>query len=169
MRSAMSSAVSMSCSIITTVVSRGIAGDQRLHRRALLARQPGERLVEQQHARLLRQRHGDLHAALLAVGHLGDRPLRQVLQPDALQAPPSPRRRTGSAKRAERVPAQRAQAEERQRDVVLERVLREERDDLVGAREAAGARAGGSRGATSPSSNSAMLPASARQVAGDAG
>src|SRR5262249_37526710 len=38
--------------------------------------------------------------------------------------------------RTESVPAELAQPEERERDVVLERVLREERDDLVGAAEA---------------------------------
>src|SRR5262245_42379379 len=43
------------------------AGDQVLHRRALLARESGERLVEQEEAGLLRQRHGDFHAALLPV------------------------------------------------------------------------------------------------------
>ena len=54
----------------------------------LFARQPGERLVEQQHPRLLRQRHRDLDPALVAVGHLGQRPLRQCIQADPLQYRP---------------------------------------------------------------------------------
>src|SRR6185503_279596 len=61
---------------------RGVArnrGDQLLDRGALFAREAGERLVEQQHARLLRERHGDLDPALLAVGQLGYRPLREMV------------------------------------------------------------------------------------------
>ena len=106
--------------------------------RALLAREAGERLVEQQHARLLRERHRDLDAPLLAVGHLGDRPLRRCargrraartrarLVVELLRAA----RRTRSSARCDSPSSD-------ERDVVLERVLREERDDLVGAREAA--------------------------------
>src|SRR6185503_20341635 len=109
-------------------------GDELLHRAALFARQAGERLVEEQHARLLRERHGDLEAALLAVRHFRHRPLREMLEADKGQH--ASRFLVESRFRRKNLPALLRQAEERERDVVLESVLREERDDLVGAREA---------------------------------
>src|SRR5258708_16023894 len=112
------------------------AVDQALHLRALLARQAGERLVEQQHARLLRERHGDLDAALFTVCHLRYGPPRYAFQPDAGQHLARFLVKMGR-KAAEGVPPCARKPEKRKRDVVLERVLREERDDLVGAREAA--------------------------------
>src|SRR5260221_9747916 len=112
------------------------AVDQALHLRALLARQAGERLVEQQHARLLRERHGDLDAALFTVCHLRYGPPRYAFQPDAGQHLARFLVKMGR-KAAEGVPLWSRKPQKRQRDVVLERVLREERDDLVGAREAA--------------------------------
>src|SRR6185503_7472221 len=56
--------------------------DQRLDRDPLFPRQPGERLVEEQHLGRLRQRHRDLHAAFVAVGDLRHRPFRQRFQAD---------------------------------------------------------------------------------------
>ena len=67
---------------------RGLArntADQALHLRALLARQARERLIQQQYPRLLRQRHGDLDAALLAVRDFGYGPLCYRFQTDARQ------------------------------------------------------------------------------------
>src|SRR5258708_4096183 len=118
---------------------RGLARhavDQALHLRALLARQAGERLVEQQHARLLRERHGDLDAALFSVRYFRYGPPRYALQPDAGQHLARFLVKMGR-KAAEGVPPCARKPEKRKRDVVLERVVGEERDDLVGAREAA--------------------------------
>src|SRR5919197_568247 len=101
MRSAMSSAVSMSCSIITTVVSRGMAPITPF----TLARSSRER------------------------------PASRRLQPDSREY--RARLRIEARRQpAEHAPALARKAEERARNVVLERVAREERDDLVGAREA---------------------------------
>ena len=75
----------MLCSIITMVTSRGIAISSLLHVAALVDRKPGERLVEQQHLRILRQRHGDLDAAALAIGGLRQRPLGDVAEADAVE------------------------------------------------------------------------------------
>ena len=76
------SAVSMSCSIITMVTSRGMVSSSARRSGARL-RQPGERLVEQEHFGLLRQRHGEFEPAPLAVGGFDH---------DALGAAPSPTR-----------------------------------------------------------------------------
>ena len=51
----------------------------------LFLRETRERLVEEQHARLLRQGHGDLYAALLAVGGVGQAPVGGRAQPDPVQ------------------------------------------------------------------------------------
>ena len=86
MRSANSSAMSMSCSIITIVTSRGIAASSSLHVAALVDRETGERLVEQQHLWVLRQRHGDLDARAFAVGGLRQRAVGDVIEADARRA-----------------------------------------------------------------------------------
>ena len=59
--------------------------EQFAHVAALVDGQAGERLVEQQHARALRQRHGDLDAALFAVGGFGQRPFGHMLETDTRQ------------------------------------------------------------------------------------
>src|SRR5579884_1805006 len=51
----------------------------------LLDRQAGERLVEQQYLRALRQRHRDFDAAPLAIGGLRQRALREMAEPDPRQ------------------------------------------------------------------------------------
>src|SRR6185437_1376618 len=93
-------------------------------------------LVEQEELRPLRQRHGDFDASALAIGGLGDRPLRQRLEADALQ------RLAGAlldlalpVEADHRVPAHRGEPEQRQHDVAQERVAGEQRDDLIGARQ----------------------------------
>ena len=70
---------------MTMVTSRGIASSSLLHVAPLVDREAGERLVEQQHLRVLRQRHGDLDAAALAIGGLRQRPLGDVAEADARQ------------------------------------------------------------------------------------
>ena len=64
-------------------------GEQALHVTPLVDRQAGERLVEQQHLRVLRQRHGDLDAAALAVGGLRERPSGDMQQPDPRERRPA--------------------------------------------------------------------------------
>jgi len=97
-----------------------------------------QRLVEQQQARLLRERHGDLEAALLAVGDLAHDAVGQRREADP--------RECGarlvvelahSGERREHPPARTRHPQEAQHDVVGERVARKEREDLVGARHAA--------------------------------
>ncbi len=58
----------MSCSIITIVTSRGNGGSMVADRIALVVGQAGERLVQQQHLRLLGERHGQLETPPLAIG-----------------------------------------------------------------------------------------------------
>src|SRR6266545_2792942 len=112
------------------------ARDQLLHRGALLARQPRERLVEEQHPGLLRQRHRDFEPALLPVGNSPDRTLREMLQTHPFQDAPRLLVQSGIAgERPEDVPARLRQSEQGQHQVVLERVLGKKRDDLVGAGE----------------------------------
>src|SRR5262245_44055209 len=114
------------------------AGHELPDRDALLAREAGERLVQQQQARPLCERHGHLHAAALAVGHLGDGARRQALEADQLENPARLFVEMAvTRQRPERVPTVAREPEQRQDDVVLQRVLSEERDDLVGPRHAA--------------------------------
>ncbi len=75
----------MLCSIMTMVTSRGMARSSLLHVAALVDREAGVRLVEQQHLRVLRQRHGDLDPPPLAVGGLRQRPVGDVPQADPLE------------------------------------------------------------------------------------
>ena len=108
-----------------------------MHVAALVDGEPGEWLVEQQHLRFLRQRHGDFDAAALAIGSLRQRPMRNMAETDALQ-----RRLSLFGEAAlpsqidERVPALRRQAEQSEPHVVDDGVLREQSDDLIGARHA---------------------------------
>ena len=67
--------------------------EQRAHGLALGLGEPGERLVEQQQLRLLRQRHGELEPAALAVGGLDHDALGAVAEPDALERLRARRRR----------------------------------------------------------------------------
>ena len=57
------------------------AAQQRLHVAPLGDRSSGKRLVEQQHLRVLRQRHRDLDAAGAAIRGLRQRPLRDMRKP----------------------------------------------------------------------------------------
>src|SRR5262245_1032904 len=102
---------------------------------ALVDREARERLVEQQDLGVLRQRHGDLHPPLLAVGGLRQRPIGDVLEADAPTRVTPARDESGlMVEAAERVPAQRRQAEQSERDVPQDGVLWKQRDDLIGAR-----------------------------------
>jgi hypothetical protein len=79
---------------------------------ALVDRQPSKWFVEQQHFRILRQRHGDLDTAALAIGGLGQRPVRDMCETNPFQG----RMRTFDKvtlplKIDQRVPACRRQAE----------------------------------------------------------
>ena len=138
MRSAKSSATSMSCSIITMVTSRGMRGEQIAARRAA-RRSRGRRTARRAAAPSgsapapWRSRRGGAR--------------RRRSAPAAARRCGRGRRASSAARRAsircvlavevdERVPAQRRQAEQRQRDVVQDRVAGEQRDDLIGAGEA---------------------------------
>ena len=114
------------------------AGDQLGDAYALLARKSGQRFVEQQQPRILRKSHRDLDSPFLAIGNLADVAPGEMFEPDAAQHAPGLAIQVGVVgERPERIPATPRQAELRQRDVVLERVVGKQRDDLVGAGQAA--------------------------------
>src|SRR2546425_10216838 len=112
-------------------------GDQPQDVAPFLDREPGEGLVEPQDPGILGERHGDLDAAALAVRGLRDGAIGEMVEPDAREhlAGPGDQRRP-PLEPDERIPAQRRQAEQGQRDVSQQRLAREERDDLVGAADA---------------------------------
>ena len=117
--------------------NRGLArdrGDQRLHRGAFGIGQAGERLVEQQHLWLLRQRHRELDAALFAIGDVGHRMVCKMQQADAVQrASRLGRKLVVSGQRPPHLPARPPQTEQSEADIVLQRIVGEQRNDLVGA------------------------------------
>ena len=119
---------------------RDVAGDRRqqpLHIAPLVDREPGKGLVEQQDSRALRQRHRDLDPAPFAIGGLAERPVGEVAEPDPVErGAGAGGQRLLAVEPDERVPAQWRPAEERERDIAQQRLAREQRDDLVGAREA---------------------------------
>jgi hypothetical protein len=89
------------------------SGDEGQHVAALLERQAGEGLVEQQDAWVLGEGHGDLRAAALAVRRLGKGALGEVAEPD----PREHLAGTGHQCRLpveshERVPAERSEPEQ---------------------------------------------------------
>ena len=128
----------MSCSIITTVVSRGMAPISVRTASRSSPREAGERLVQQQQARRLRERQRDLEAAPVAVRDFRHAAPRLALEPHPREdAARRVEERRLARERPERVPAGARKAQQREHHVVLERVVREERDDLVGAREPA--------------------------------
>src|SRR5450756_821264 len=103
----------------------------------LIDGQAGERLIEQQHFGVLRERHGDLDAAAFAVGGLRERTSGDMVEADTDE------RRVRVLDEIvllveidQRVPSQGRQAEQRERDVAQDRIERKQRDDLVGARHA---------------------------------
>ena len=67
------------------VTSRGILPSSVAHGLALALREAGERLVEQQHLGLLRQRHRELQPPPLAIGGFGDDAFGAVAEPDLRQ------------------------------------------------------------------------------------
>ena len=88
--------------------------------------------------RLLRQRHGDFDAPLFAIGDFGDRAVREMIEPDAAEHASGLDDTDRRSRQAGGTYSSAAgQPEQRQRDVVLERVPGKQRDDLVGAREPA--------------------------------
>ena len=94
----------------------------------------GEGLVEQQQPRALRQRHGDLDAPPLAIGGLSQRTGAQMREADLRKT--GARRLDQGAVAVEacpRIPAPRRQPHQREHDIVQQRVLGKERDDLIGA------------------------------------
>ena len=127
----------MLCSIITMVTSRGMAvSSSRTSRRSSIER-PANGSSSSSTFGLLRQRHGDLDAPLLAIGRLRQRPVGDVVEADALERGVRLRQQVLLAvERDQRIPAQRRQAEQRQRHVAQDGVAREQRDDLIGARHA---------------------------------
>src|SRR5438876_3537713 len=81
-------------------------GDQRFHRDALLERESGKRLIEQQQLGFLRERHRDLDASLFSVGHFADRSRGALIEADQSEHPARLFDETGfKGKRVERVPA----------------------------------------------------------------
>src|SRR5262249_5549267 len=103
---------------------------------ALLARKARQRLVEEQQSGPLRERHRDFHSPLLAVGDFPDRSRRALLEADHAEYAASLVAHVGlGGQRPERIPARLRQSEERKYDVVLERILGKEGDDLVGPRQ----------------------------------
>src|SRR5262245_5024362 len=113
------------------------AVDQPEHVAPLLHREPGERLVEKEHAGLLGQGHRDLDAAALPVGRLGQRALGEMLEADPAQGLARARDQLGLAVEAnQRVPAESPAPEQRERDVPEQGLAAEQGDDLVRARDA---------------------------------
>ena len=111
-RSAKSSATSMSCSIMTIVTSRGMRDQQLQHvARARRPTRPANGSSSSSTLRVLRQRHGDFDPPALAVGRLRERAIGQMLR--ARRARARPARGAASARspanRRERVPALRRQ------------------------------------------------------------
>src|SRR6266571_4189751 len=113
MRSARSSAVSISCSIITTVTSRGMRAISSF----IAARSSRDRPASGSSSRSTL----GFCASAIAIS------TRRF----------SPYATSPIGQRAEPVPARPGEPEERKDDVVLERVCWKQRDDLIGAREAA--------------------------------
>ena len=67
---------------------RHLARDRRqqpVHVATLVDRQSGKRLVEQQHFRILRQRHRDLNPSPLAIGRLRQRPVGDRAEANPLE------------------------------------------------------------------------------------
>ena len=127
----------MLCSIMTTVTSRGMASRSFCTSRRSSTDKAGEGLVEQEHFRVLRQRHGDLDAAAFAVGRLRQRPIGDVAEADLGKGFAALRdERMVAVEIDERVPAHGGEAQQRQLDVAQDGVAGEQRDDLVGARHA---------------------------------
>jgi len=162
MRSAMSSAVSCRARSSPPWFPAGWR-DHAFHLGTLLARETREGLVQQQHARLLRERHGDLDAALLAVRTWAMGRAAAASRPTRASTARASHRTMPAG--AEHAPARARKAEERKRDVVLERVVREERDDLVGAREPGAAAPG--REARDVRAEERDAPGVAREIAGE--
>src|SRR5262245_41749557 len=99
--------------------------------------QAGEGLVEQQEPRSLGERHRDLDAPALAVGGLGEGPIGEMTEADrGERLAPAGDQRVLAPELDERIPAEPRQTEEGQGDVPEERLVREQRDDLVRARHA---------------------------------
>jgi len=108
-----------------------------MHVAPLVDGKPGERLVEQQQFRILRQCHRDFHAPALAIGGLRQRPVGDMIEADLGQR----RARvinevTLAFQHDQRIPARGGEAEQRERDVVQDGVTRKQRDDLIRPRHA---------------------------------
>src|SRR3569832_2112562 len=143
------------------------AHETLVHVAALVDRETGEGLVQQQDLRLLRKRHGDLDAPPLAVGGLRQRPTRNPLLADLLQGGPRVLDNVSLPFHVdERIPAQRRQAEQRETHVVQDRVAPEQRDDLVGARHAE-MRAAAARHAGDIAAEQVDRAGIGREIAGD--
>src|SRR6266576_1618175 len=107
-------------------------GNQCFYRDALLERKSGKRLVEQQQLRLLRERHGDLDAALFAISDFADCSRGASLETDQCKHAARLFAQTGlKSERLESIPTRARHSEQRQHDIVFERVVRKERDDLI--------------------------------------
>ena len=97
-----------------------------------------ERLVEQQHLGLLRQRHGELQPSPLAVGGFGDDAVGTIAETDLGQRVARLRiEMTMAGQQRPGIPAQFVEAEQRQHDVVGERLAGKQCQDLIGPGETA--------------------------------
>jgi hypothetical protein len=129
----------MSCSTRRTVIREDLQeARERVDRLGrLLDREPLRRLVEQQHARLLRHRHGDFEQALVAVREQSGRPVGDAGQAELLE------RRIGvrlglleDPGSPERLPAPWVAGLGSQPGILARRHLGKKRGDLEGARDA---------------------------------
>ncbi len=111
--------------------------EQGSHGLPFALRQAGQRLVEQEHLRLLRKRHRELEPPPLAVGCLGHDAFGTIAEPDTLQRCARVAVEVMVAgQHGPGIPAPPVEAEKRQHHVVDEPLAREQCEDLVGAGEA---------------------------------
>ena len=122
----------------------------------------GQRLVEQQNARLRGQRDGDFELALLAMGQRAGLASGARVQTRRCAAPPSPARSAPSSRAAapEEPEAAIRACLHGQRDVLQRRESRQDRGDLERAREAAAARGSAMLARVMSSPREAMRPLS---------
>src|SRR6516164_1122294 len=111
-------------------------GEKKLaHVLSLVDRKADEGFVQQNKLRILCERHCDFDAAPLSIGGLRQRPFCDIFEADALER--GARlcgQMTLPMKRDQRIPAQRRQTEQRKSDIMLDRIVREQCNDLVGPR-----------------------------------
>src|SRR5215475_5749334 len=108
-----------------------------LHVASLIDRQTGKWLIEQQHLRILCQRHRYFDSTPFAVGRLGQRAVRDVGEADLFQRGPRTFDKVALAFEVDqRIPSRRRKTQQRERHIVNNCIAGEQSNDLIGARHA---------------------------------